>query len=31
MDSAQVTKVLQDQIVRWAQVVKAANIKITGQ
>src|SRR5215475_1890864 len=27
MDSAQVTKMLQDQIVRWAQVVKAANIK----
>jgi tripartite-type tricarboxylate transporter receptor subunit TctC len=31
MDSAQVTKVLQDQIVRWADIVKEANIKVTGQ
>jgi tripartite-type tricarboxylate transporter receptor subunit TctC len=31
MDSAQVTTVLQDQIVRWAGIVKDANIKITGQ
>jgi tripartite-type tricarboxylate transporter receptor subunit TctC len=31
MDSAQVTKVLQDQVVRWADIVKAANIKVTGQ
>jgi tripartite-type tricarboxylate transporter receptor subunit TctC len=29
MDSAQVTKVLQDQIVRWAEIVKGA--KVTGQ
>ena len=31
MDSAQVTTVLQDQIVRWAAIVKDANIKTTGQ
>ena len=31
MTSAAVTKVLQDQIARWAQVVKEANIKVTGQ
>jgi len=31
MDSAQVKTVLQDQIVRWAAIVKDANIKITGQ
>jgi len=31
MDSSQVTKLLQDQIPRWAEIVKAANIKITGQ
>ena len=31
MDSAQVTTVLQDQIVRWAEIVKEANIKTTGQ
>jgi tripartite-type tricarboxylate transporter receptor subunit TctC len=31
MNSAQVTKVLQDQIVRWADIVKEANIKVTGQ
>ena len=31
MDSAQVTTVLQDQIVRWATIVKDANIKTTGQ
>ena len=31
MDSAEVTKVLQDQIVRWADIVKEAKIKVTGQ
>jgi tripartite-type tricarboxylate transporter receptor subunit TctC len=31
MDSAQVRVMLQDQIVRWAAIVKEANIKITGQ
>jgi tripartite-type tricarboxylate transporter receptor subunit TctC len=31
MDSAEVKTVLQDQIVRWAAIVKDANIKITGQ
>jgi tripartite-type tricarboxylate transporter receptor subunit TctC len=31
MDSTQVTTVLQEQIVRWAEIVKEANIKITGQ
>jgi tripartite-type tricarboxylate transporter receptor subunit TctC len=31
MDSAEVTTVLQDQIVRWAAIVKDANIKTTGQ
>jgi tripartite-type tricarboxylate transporter receptor subunit TctC len=31
MDSAEVTRLLQDQIVRWADIVKAANIKVTGQ
>jgi tripartite-type tricarboxylate transporter receptor subunit TctC len=31
MDSAQVTKVLQDQIARWAEIVRDAGIKITGQ
>ena len=31
MDSGQVTKLLQAQIVRWAEIVRAANIKVTGQ
>jgi tripartite-type tricarboxylate transporter receptor subunit TctC len=31
MDSTQVTKVLQDQIARWADIVKAAHISVTGQ
>jgi tripartite-type tricarboxylate transporter receptor subunit TctC len=31
MNSAEVTKVLQDQIVRWADIVKEANIRVTGQ
>jgi tripartite-type tricarboxylate transporter receptor subunit TctC len=31
MNSAQVSKMLQDQIVRWAEIVKAANIRLTGQ
>jgi tripartite-type tricarboxylate transporter receptor subunit TctC len=31
MDSAQVTKTLQDQIRRWADIVKAADIKVPGQ
>ena len=31
MDSAQVTKVLQDQIIRWADIVKQVNAKVTGQ
>jgi len=31
MDSAQVRVMLQDQIARWAVIVKEANIKITGQ
>jgi len=31
MDSAEVTKLLQDQIGRWADIVKAASIKVTGQ
>jgi tripartite-type tricarboxylate transporter receptor subunit TctC len=31
MDSAQVTKLLQDQTLRWAEIVKEVNIKITGQ
>jgi tripartite-type tricarboxylate transporter receptor subunit TctC len=31
MDSAQVTKVLQEQIVRWADIIKSADIRIGGQ
>jgi len=31
MESAAVTRLLQDQIVRWADIVKATNIKVTGQ
>lgn len=31
LDSAQVTRVLRDQIARWAEIVREANIKITGQ
>ena len=31
MDSAEVTRLLQDQIVRWADIVKDANIRVTGQ
>jgi tripartite-type tricarboxylate transporter receptor subunit TctC len=31
MDSAEVTRLLQDQIVRWSAIVKEANIKVTGQ
>ena len=31
MESSQVTKVLHEQIERWADIVKAANIKVTGQ
>jgi tripartite-type tricarboxylate transporter receptor subunit TctC len=31
MDSAEVSKMLQDQIVRWADIVKEAKIKVTGQ
>jgi hypothetical protein len=31
MESAQVTKVLQEQIVRWADIIRAADIRIGGQ
>jgi tripartite-type tricarboxylate transporter receptor subunit TctC len=31
MDSTQVTQVLQDQIVRWADIIRTADIRITGQ
>jgi tripartite-type tricarboxylate transporter receptor subunit TctC len=31
MESAQVTKVLQEQIARWADVIKEAHISVTGQ
>jgi tripartite-type tricarboxylate transporter receptor subunit TctC len=31
MESAQVTKVLQEQIARWADVIKDAHISVTGQ
>jgi tripartite-type tricarboxylate transporter receptor subunit TctC len=31
MESGQVTKLLQDQITRWAEIVKTANIKVSGQ
>jgi tripartite-type tricarboxylate transporter receptor subunit TctC len=31
MGSAEVTKMLQDQIVRWADIIKSADIRISGQ
>jgi hypothetical protein len=31
MESAQVTNVLQEQIARWADVIKDAHISVTGQ
>jgi tripartite-type tricarboxylate transporter receptor subunit TctC len=31
MESAEVTKVLQDQIVRWADIIRTADIRISGQ